>query len=297
MQELPIWVNTDSNKTDEESNNSSVAVSGFIMEADGTPVTGAELTIFKDNTLQEQDPIPTSNADGSYTINLGSNSTYTLIVNRFGYATQVESLKTIDTPEFTLDILMVAAGESEFFDPPGDFTATGASGASVVFSADSFDKPSNDEIEVTITPLDISTQDGVDAIPGGSDGEFVNQANPSQLYLLGLAEFTFFNSASEDRDKIDLIPGQSATVTIPVFKLSKGDGTSYITGETVPLLYLDETTGLWIQEGLATIVVDNTSPTGFAAVGEVRISPGGVLVLVFHRVVTTSHLPLYLTPL
>ena len=245
---------------------SPMEISGFVMLANGNPVEGAIVTVYKNSVLQLQST--TSNEVGSYALTLETNTDYILVIEQGGVATQIKPLKAITTAAITLDIIMVANGSTEEFDPSSNFNGSGPLGSSVVINANSFeDTFAGDTIELTITPLNTSTQDGLDSLPGSSNGQFEGQASPSELFLLGTAEFTFINTNTGD--EVSLLPSETANITIPLSNLTKPDGTPLVVGDTIPLLYLDENTGLWIQEGLASVIADANSPTGLAGTGTV----------------------------
>ena len=79
-----------------------------------------------------------------------------------------------------------------------------------------------------------------------------------------MAEFKF---AKPITGEPVIFSGDEATITIPLFSLAKGDGTLLSDGDKIPLLYLDENTGIWIQEGEATVIPDPNSPTRLSAQG------------------------------
>ena len=58
--------------------------------------------------------------------------------------------------------------------------------------------------------------------------------------------------------------GKTAIIELPVYATRRIDGTLVVAGDTVPLWSLDETTALWVQEGVGTIVVSAGSPSGLA---------------------------------
>ena len=240
------------------------SVSGILMDSDLTPIQ-AIINVFKDNTFQYQ--TISDATTGEYSLTLDAASNYILVVDQFGYATQVKSIKTLNVPEITINIILVKLGTIiEGYNPVVATTLTGTSGTSVELDANSFDDISaGDTIDISITPLDTSSQDGLDAIPGGSVGQFTEPDILSPTFFLGMAEFKFTKPITGD--PVNLSSGQTATITIPLFSLAKGDGSLLSVDDTLPLLYLDENTGIWIQEGEATVIVDLDSPTGFAAQG------------------------------
>lgn len=249
-----------------------MSVSGLITLTDGTPVSGAQITLYKDNVIQTQSPIATSDNEGNYTLTLDFNATYTLVINQDGYATQVKNVSTQTLAEITKDFVLIEDDKVVVFDPTTAFRGTGSHGAMVQISANSFDGVNNDSsIELTITALDTTTQAGLSALPGSSTGQFLGQDAPFQLFRHGMVEFTFINVNTGE--PVTLKDSSSAVISIPLLHLTREDGTKYKEGDTIPLLYLNEATGIWTQEKespIATITTSENSPTGLAATATVE---------------------------
>ncbi len=245
----------------------SLVVSGLITLADGTAIDSALVKIYKDGVLQADGV--TSNNQGEYSITtLESNSSYVLSVEHEGYAAQAQTVETKSFTKLSRNIILVKEGTVIVFDPGTTFTAKGKLGASVEIQSGAFDS-NNSSIELVITPLDTSTESGLSALPGSSNVLLTGETTLSQTSMLGMAEFTFVDT--ETGKLANLKDGAKATITIPLFHLTSADGTPYEKGETMPLIYLDETTGIWKQDNNATALVieSESSPTGLAAQAEV----------------------------
>jgi uncharacterized protein YfaP (DUF2135 family) len=91
--------------------------------------------------------------------------------------------------------------------------------------------------------------------PGLMPGEFVaslSGGGTSQIESFGAFDMTFVDSAG---NALNLAPGQQATIRIPLGTRSTTPPAS------IPLMFFNSTTGLWVQEGTATL--QGTAPNQF----------------------------------
>lgn len=124
--------------------------------------------------------------------------------------------------------------------------------------------PVTGDIEVFLSPVDVSDERAFLSFPGefeglGEDGE------QTLIATLGVADFTF----SQDGSPVFLAEGQTADIRIPAYITNGLNGSPLAAGETIPLWFLDEETGLWQEEGAGTLVSDANSPSGFSLEAEV----------------------------
>ncbi len=106
-------------------------------------------------------------------------------------------------------------------------------------------------VAVNLTPVDVVEQTA--AFPGRF--EAVNQDGSSGgLLSYGVVEFNL----EQDGGKVQLAPGRTAAVEIPIYT----GGTQI--GEEIALWSVDEDTGQWTQEGTGVVVASIASPTGLA---------------------------------
>ena len=237
-----------------------LAVSGSVIKVDGTGVTGAQINIFKNNILQNSVPIVTG-LNGDYSLALHVNSDYTVVVSHDNYATQIKNINAVNTPAFTLDIIMAPTETPQPFNAVDGYTAISNDGITqVTIPSNAFPDGS---IDLVITTLNLATQDGIDAIPGNNKGLYEGQTTPSSLLFRGMAEFSFFDSVTKEEVQLQL--NQTAEIIIPLYNKTKADGTLLTAGELIPLFYLDEVTGIWIQDGQAQVIDDLNSPTLLSA--------------------------------
>ncbi len=102
-------------------------------------------------------------------------------------------------------------------------------------------------MQISVTPVDVSQAEG-----GGFPGSFQGvQIDGSQTPIASLGVVEFIPTANGQ--PVQLAPGKSANITIPVYAPKRFDGTLFAAGDTAPLWSLDEATGIWIQEGVGTL--------------------------------------------
>jgi PKD repeat protein len=136
----------------------------------------------------------------------------------------------------------------------------GSDGASVTLPVEGLLKEDGSvvtgNINVSITPVDVVSE--TQYFPGTFSG-VRSTGDEGVLLSYGVSEFHF----QQGEEKLQLAPGKTATIVIPVY-------TSGIhAGDQVPLWSVNADNGTWIQEGEGTIIVSDNSPSGLAMVAEV----------------------------
>lgn len=191
--------------------------------------------------------------------------------------------------------MMIARGEPQIVNTMTGGEITGADGAAVTITGDSFvDSAGNpllagDDIVVTVTPVDISTTAGLAAFPGDFSGFPEDEDAESPIISLGVVEYHF--TLKDTGEEVFLDDGQTAKIVIPLYEKGKQEGGSYAVGDRIAAWFLDEETGVWTQEGEGIVVSSFDSPTGLAleVIVEhfswwncgVSMNPAGVMVRVF----------------
>ncbi|MEO7245121.1 MAG: hypothetical protein ABIX12_08235, partial [Rubrivivax sp.] len=113
-------------------------------------------------------------------------------------------------------------------------------------------------IDLAMTPVDVSG-DGLRSFPGSFAG--IDAAGATGLLAsYGTTEFSF----SQGGRRLNLAAGQTASIDLPIYTPLHAPGVPVAVGDTIPLWSLDETTGIWKQEGSGTVVASASSPTGMA---------------------------------
>ena len=141
-------------------------------------------------------------------------------------------------------------------------TLQGRDGAKIVLPADALVDGNgaavSGPVELSLTPVDV-TAPHAGGFPGRFDG-LGTDGTDGPIVSLGTTEFV----PSRGGDRLQLGLGKTAEIELPLYANTDLDGTSIAAGQTFPLWSLDESTGIWIQEGTGTVVASTTSPTGLA---------------------------------
>ncbi|MDH5446710.1 MAG: DUF1566 domain-containing protein [Gammaproteobacteria bacterium] len=200
---------------------------------------------------------------------LSPDSSVAIQLNKSGYANQILKLPTPGgdrTSDF--NVTMITRQAQITFNTDVPETVIGEFGAKVVLNGDDFvdsdGNPVSGDVQVAVTPLDVSTPAGLASFPGSfeatdQDGE------DQQLITYGTTEFHF----TQGEEELQLAEGKKVAIELPIFFDTHPDGKPVARGDKIPLWYLNEETGIWIQEGVGTVITSATSKTGFALSGEV----------------------------
>ncbi len=138
----------------------------------------------------------------------------------------------------------------------------GAEGATVELPVDGLvhadGSPVTGDATLSVTPLDMSDERDSFAFPGGYEG--LRPTGERGLILsYGVMEVVF----EQDGEELQLAPGRTATVEIPVFTPGAA------VGDTIALWSVDPSTGLWREEGSGEVVASDDAPSGLALRAEV----------------------------
>lgn len=236
-------------------------LSGRITAVDGTVLPGVTVNVVSDSNSQSV----VSDAAGMINLELNADSTAILQLKADAYADQVVPVKAPSANgSVFLDITMIARGAIQTFDSAAGGSFNGADGASVTVGANSFVDADGvavtGSIELTITPVDVSRPASLAALPGEFSGIPEGAATDSPIISLGTVEFEF----SQNGSPVNLAPGMTAEILIPIYTNTYQDGTAVNIGDSIALWSLNEDTGIWLQEGTGTVVASASSPTGLA---------------------------------
>jgi hypothetical protein len=141
-------------------------------------------------------------------------------------------------------------------------TATGRHGVSVTFPAgaliDGSGRAVTGAVDLLMTPVDVTDVD-VEAFPGLFEG-IPTGASRTGIVSYGTSELV----PTQGGAKLALAAGKTAQIELPVYVTKHVDGSAVKAGDTIALWSLDTSTGLWKQEGSASVVANAASPTGLA---------------------------------
>ncbi|MET0348965.1 MAG: PKD domain-containing protein [Rhizobacter sp.] len=236
-----------------------VNVTGKISGKDGTPIDGVSVSTVGSGASA------TSDATGKVSLAVPRATAVTLKLSKTGYADQFVQLE-----------LPTGTGSDAYFEAvqsPRDAALTlpdaaaggslsGRDGAAITVPAGAFVDASGTAVtgpvQISVTPVD-ATQSGGGGFPGRFDG-IQADGTTTPIVSFGAVEFLPTSSAG----KLQLAPGKTATIEVPLYGVRRPDGTALVAGDAIPLWSLDETTSMWIREGSGEAVASATSPSGLA---------------------------------
>jgi hypothetical protein len=114
-------------------------------------------------------------------------------------------------------------------------------------------------VEVSIKDADMSTESGFLGFPGSFAG-ITNEGMKDLILSYGASEISF----TKDGEKLQLKDGKTAIVELPIFVTQHENGFLILPGDKIPFWSLNEETGIWVNEGMGTVVNSEKSPTGLA---------------------------------
>jgi hypothetical protein len=202
---------------------------------------------------------------GQITVSVSAGSTSTLKFSKEGFADQFLSVSEpqgAGTDGYFLVVMHARDAALTLSDASAGGTLSGRDGASITVPANAFvdaaGNPVTGPVQISITPVDV-TQAGAGGFPGSFSG-IQTDGTETAIVSLGVEEFIPTVSGA----KVQLAAGKSATISIPIYAAKKLDGTVVAVGDSIALWSLDETTGIWIQEGMGQVVASADSPSGLA---------------------------------
>jgi len=203
--------------------------------------------------------------EGVAEIRLEADQDFVLKFDGQGLATQVLPAKApLANSQVILEVSMISRDGAQSFNGADGATVSANNGASVIVSPNSFVNGAGElvsgNIEVTITPVDVSNPSTLAAFPGDFTGILENTGEQTSIISLGTVEYKF----TQNGEELQLAEGATADILIPIYIPTYQDGSDIEAGDLIPLWSLNERTGIWEQEGLGTVVVSQASPTGLA---------------------------------
>ena len=234
-----------------------IPVTGVVQGVDGLAIDGVTATAPDGATA-------TSNAMGKVTLSLGTDVPMLVRLAKAGYADQFVSVSMPHTAgaDAGFSAVMRPRSASQAFDATAGGSLTTPDGASLTLPAngvvDGAGAIVSGSIDVTMTPVDV-TLPGGGGFPGSYDG--VNtDASTTPIVSFGTTEFVL----GKNGQRLQVAPGKTATIELPLAASQRVDGTAVIVGDSIPLWSLDEKTGLWINEGSGLVVASANAPNGLA---------------------------------
>ena len=232
----------------------SVAVT--VIDAQGRFVAGAQVT----SGAQQA----TSDAGGRATIALATGSEQLVTIGKAGFAEQV---KLVTVPggrsADALRVMLIERAAPVAIDTiQNGGSASGRDGVKVTFPAgalvDGTGAAVTGTIQMQMTPVDVVDVEA-EAFPGVFEG-IPTGGTRAAIMSYGTAELLPLQGGQ----KLQLAPGKSAQIELPIYAGVHQDGSAVALGATIALWSLNAGTGVWTQEGTGTVVANAASPTGRA---------------------------------
>jgi hypothetical protein len=238
-----------------------VNVTGMVAGIAG-PVSGVTVTDVNGAASSSTD------AAGKVNLSLSVGVPHTLKLSKTGFADQFQPINLpVGNTEGFFKAGMIARETAQTLNSSNGGNLTGKDGAKITLGTaalvDSDGNPVTGDVQISQTPVDISGK-MVSSFPGAFAG-VKPDGTQTPIASYGTVEF----SLQQNGERLQLVPGKTATIEIPVYATLNFDGSSLKVGDTSPLWSLDEKTGIWVQEGTGVIVASSASPTLLALRAEV----------------------------
>lgn len=233
-----------------------------VRTIDASLVSGVELEFYIDGVRRDD---LTSTVNETAVLTIDADTDYSIRASAAGFAVQVIPFRSaIEDGNVDLDITLIPRGDVITISGAGSFAEEGNDGAAVSFTTSDFvdaaGNPVVGDIQLTITPVDVSQPATLAAFPGEFSGILESDGTETPIISFGTVEYEF----TANGESINLAPGATADVIIPIYSFTYQDGSNISVGDTIPLWSLDEDTGIWDQEGTGTVIASIDSPTGLA---------------------------------
>jgi hypothetical protein len=214
-------------------------VSGVVTDATGMVLAGVTATAGGVST--------TTASNGTFSLNVGSQASLVVDFTKSGY---LESSKALTVPagkDSHLSAVLMAMATAMPLDSTAGGMVTGARGASLMAGPGAFVASDGSAVtgmvQVALTPLTPGMPGELAAYPGALVGS-MSGGSPSLLQTYGVLNVT----AMQNGQEIQVAPGQTVTVTIPVTAPATGT-----LPQTQDLWSYNVGTAMWDHEGTAQL--------------------------------------------
>lgn len=236
-----------------------------VVDVRGLPLTDVTATseVFSIETQS-------SNESSQLLVNMRPNESQGIIrLKKEGY---VDGLAFLDGAMFdsTIPVTLIRLQPAIIFDGLMGGEYIGIDGASVKLPENALIKPDgsavNGPVELYITPVDISDNIQRQAFPGSfyglPDESEIPDGEPLQHMIVsyGVVEYSFYQGGEE----LQLKEGASADLQLPIYSNISLYGEDIQIGEMIPLWTLNEVTGIWVQEGVGTVIANPAVESGLS---------------------------------
>jgi PKD domain len=224
-------------------------VKSEIMDTAGLPLAGVAVKLGSST-------LGISDANGKVVVSIPTGPSQTLMLFKTGYTDQVAALEfPIGSNESnaTFKAVLLTQGAVQTISANTGGMLKAEDNAMLVLPAGGLETasgaPVTGNVEVSITPLDINDPDRQNAYPGRLEAT-TTQGESVGIVSLGMTDFTL----KQNGEEVNLKPGSSAKVHLPIYADVNLDGSPINLGDTMPLWSMSEKTGEWVQEGMGVVV-------------------------------------------
>ncbi len=220
-------------------------LTGRVIASDGT---GA----IPNATIEVGTVRTTSGADGSYTLSVPVADRTVVRADADGFAEGVRIARVTagQNPPLTLQLVRVGFTQNVPIASGGTIADTN-SPAQVILPGNGLIPRTGGSpaanVVVSVTPISVASR--TSDMPGDFTASTGGTSTPIESFGAMLIDVWDSNNV-----RYSLAPGSTSTIRIPVSTRSSN------VPATIPLFYLDDSTGRWIQEGQATLVTNGSNP-------------------------------------
>jgi len=239
-----------------------------IIDTSGAPVDDVSINVLEPAASKATVSSELSaSGNGNYQLNkIPELAELVLQLEKSGYASQIKPVSTLTATQ-TLriePIVMIKQQNPINFSADTEADISGKDGAKVLVEASAFVDANGNavsgEIELRMTPVDVSSAAGIQAFPGSFSGILDDGSSTPIIVSFGTTEYNF----SQNGEPLQLAPGQTAVIDMPMYVANYPNGDAINIGDEIPLWYLDEETGIWQQEGVGEVIANQASSVGLS---------------------------------
>ena len=239
---------------------------GSVRDTNGNLIAGVTVDVLgSSNELDAPaDYVTNTDETGQFVVSADADTERVLVLRKTGYADQVVPVRFLDGSA-PLNVVMIQRGVVQIVDADIGGVVVGSDGATVVVVPSMFVDASGEsvtgDIEVIVTPLDVSNKALLAAFPGAFYGVSGEGSEINIIATLGTTEFTF----TQNGQPLTVRPKSRVDIILPIYNsVNPGTGLEIVVNDSIALWSLNESTGIWEQEGEGTVIGSADSPTGLA---------------------------------
>ncbi len=217
-----------------------VSLRGVVLDAQGEPIS--------DVTVETGAGTATTGADGRFSVDADHGTSVVLIFRKPGFVRGLERVDLGMTGDATtIEVTMIPMAPPVPFDSSQGGVVVGMRGAEMNAPPNAFrtrsGEPVSGMVEVQLTPMNPSIPAELEAYPGDNlardaSGETI------QLETFGVVDVT----VTQGDEDLDIVDGMGVDVKFPL-----PDPMPAEPPETIALWGFDDDAGVWVEEGVATL--------------------------------------------